>query len=185
MDHNPLISVIIPSYNSPDLWGTLASLAVQDYPHIHPVLVDDGSRSFSAAEAEEYLRSHNRGNLEQITVLQNPENRGTVRTMNRGLEHCRGEFIFNLAGDDCFADECVLSDWTAAFLTTGAQIMTANRSIWDEKLEHCISTEPRPEQIRSIREKSTGELFEELAKTNYIFGSCTPRTAESFRKDGA
>ena len=185
MDHNPLISVIIPSYNSPDLWGTLASLAVQDYPHIQPVLVDDGSRSFSAAEAEEFLRSHNRGNLEQITVLQNPENRGTVRTMNRGLEHCRGEFIFNLAGDDCFADECVLSDWTAAFLTTGAQIMTANRSIWDEKLEHCISTEPRPEQIRSIREKSNGELFEELAKTNYIFGSCTARTAESFRKYGA
>lgn len=185
MSRKPLISVIIPSYNSPDLWGTLESLTVQDYPHIQPVLVDDGSRQFSPAEAEAFFRSHDRGNLEQITVLQNPENRGTVYTMNRALKHCRGEYIFNLAGDDCFADERVLSDWMAAFLTTGAQVMTAHRSLWDEKLEHFISREPKPAEVRSIREKSPEDLFEELAKANYIFGSCTARTAESFRKYGS
>jgi glycosyltransferase involved in cell wall biosynthesis len=83
-----LISVIIPTYNSPDLWGTLESLTVQDYPHIQPVLVDDGSAHFGVQETRQFFQDRNRGNLEQITVLQNPENRGTVCTMNRALSHC-------------------------------------------------------------------------------------------------
>ena len=185
MNSKPLISVIIPSYNSPDLWGTLESLTVQDYPHIQPVLVDDGSERFDIAAAEAFFRDHNRGNLEQITVLQNPENRGTVCTMNRALSHCRGTYIFNLAGDDCFADPRVLSDWVEAFRQTGAGVMTAYRSIWDQKLEHCIGTEPTAAQVRSLREKSPKQLFEELAKANFVFGSVTARTAESFQKYGA
>lgn len=184
MSQFPLISVIIPSYNSPDLFGTLESLVVQDYPHIQPVLVDDGSRQFSVAEAEAFFRNHSRGNLEQITVLQNPENRGTVYTMNRALAQCQGMYIFNLAGDDRFWDPQVLSDWVKAFQETGAQIMTAYRSVWDEGLEHCFGTEPRDNQVRQLREKSPDELFEALAKANYVFGSATARTAESFRKYG-
>lgn len=184
MSQFPLISVIIPSYNSPDLFGTLESLVIQDYPYIQPVLVDDGSRQFSAAETEQFFSSRNHGNLEQITVLQNPENRGTVRTMNRALEHCKGEYIFNLAGDDRFADAQVLSDWVKAFQQTGAQVMTACRSVWDEQLECCFGTEPTASQVRDLREKSPQELFEDLAKANYVFGSATARTAESFRKYG-
>ena len=184
MSQFPLICVIIPSYNSPDLYGTLESLVVQDYPHIQPVLVDDGSREFSVAEAEAFLHSRNQGNLEQITVLQNPENRGTVYTMNRALTQCQGEYIFNLAGDDRFWDPQVLTDWVKAFQETGAQVMTGYRSVWDEKLEHCFGTEPRDHQVRQLQEASTGELFEALAKANYVFGSATARTAESFRQYG-
>ena len=184
MSGKPLISVIIPIYNSPDLWGTLESLTVQDYPHIQPVLVDDGSRQFDPVQTQQFFQRRNKGNLEQITVLQNPENRGTVYTMNRALEHCRGAYIFNLAGDDRFFDERVLSDWVEAFQETGAQVMTAYRSVWDEQLENCFGTEPTAAQVRSLREKSPGELFEELAKANYVFGSATARTAESFRKYG-
>lgn len=185
MSEKPLISVIIPTYNSPDLWGTLESLTAQDYPRIQPVLVDDGSRVFDREGTESFFHSHNRSNLEQITVLQNPENLGTVRTMNRALSHCKGEYIFNLAGDDRFADPQVLSDWVEAFQKTGAQVMTAYRSIWDEQLEHCFGTEPRAQQVRDLQSKTTGELFEDMAKANYIFGSATARTAESFRKYGA
>lgn len=180
----PLISVIIPSYNSPDLWGTLESLTAQDYPHIQPVLVDDGSRQFDPEETKRFFHSRNRGNLEQITVLRNPENRGTVYTMNRALTHCKGEYIFNLAGDDCFADPRVLSDWVKAFQRTGAQVMTAYRSVWDEQMVHCFGTEPTADQVRSLQEKSPAALFEELAKANYVFGSATARTARSFQKYG-
>lgn len=185
MTQKPLISVIIPTYNSPDLWGTLESLTVQNYPRIQPVLVDDGSRAFDREETEKFFCSHNRGNLEQIIVLRNPENRGTVYTMNRALSHCKGEYIFNLAGDDRFADEQVLSDWVDAFIATGARVMTGYRSIWDEQLEHCFGTEPTANQVRDLREKSPEDLFENMAKANYVFGSATARTAESFRKYGA
>lgn len=185
MTQKPLVSVIIPTYNSPDLWGTLESLTVQDYPRIQPVLVDDGSRVLDLGEVEQFFHSRNNGNLEQITVLQNPENRGTVRTMNRALSHCKGKYIFNLAGDDCFADPQVLSDWVEAFMKTGAQVMTGYRSVWDEALEHCFGTEPTADQVRDLRKKSPEELFEDMAKANYVFGSATARTAESFQKYGA
>ena len=184
MTQKPLISVIIPTYNSPDLWGTLKSLTQQDYPHIQPVLVDDGSRVFDLPQVEQFIRNNNQGNLEQITLLQNPENRGTVFTMNRALSHCKGEYIFNLAGDDRFADPQVLSDWVAAFQATGAQVMTGYRSVWDEQLEHCFSQEPSAAQVRDLQEKSPADLFEDLAKANYVFGSATARTAESFQKYG-
>lgn len=184
MDPKPLVSVIIPTYNSPDLWGTLESLTAQDYPRIQPVLVDDGSKVFDLRETEQFFHRHNNGNLEQITVLQNPENCGTVRTMNRALSHCKGEYIFNLAGDDRFADPRVLSDWVEAFIVTGAQVMTGYRSIWDEAMEHCFGTEPNAVQVRDLRKKSPEELFEDMAKANYVFGSATARTAESFRKYG-
>lgn len=184
MTRKPLISVLIPTYNSPDLWGTLESLTQQDYPHIQPVLVDDGSENFDLVKTEQFFQNHNRGNLEQIMVLQNPENRGTVYTMNRGLSHCKGAYIFNLAGDDRFADGQVLSDWVEAFVATGAQVMTGYRSVWDEKLEHCFGTEPTAQQVCDLQNKSPQELFEDLAKANYVFGSATARTAESFQKYG-
>lgn len=184
MTEKPLISVVIPTYNSPDLWGTLESLTVQDYPRIQPVLVDDGSRVFDVAQTEQFFISHNAGNLEKITVLQNPENMGTVRTMNRALKHCEGEYIFNLAGDDRFADPQVLSDWVAAFQKTGARVMTAYRSVWDEQLNHCLGMAPMAEEVRCLLEKTPAELFEQLAKANFVFGSATARTAESFTQYG-
>lgn len=180
----PLISVVIPSYKSPDLFATLDSLLEQDYPHIQPVLVDDGTPCFCAEEVQSYLQSRSRGNLEQIKVLVNPENRGTVYTMNRAVSECEGVYIFNLACDDELYDKAVLSDWVAAFQKTGAQVMTAYRAVYDGLLQNQLSTEPTAEQVRSLRSKTPEQLFEELAKTNYIFGSCTARTAESFQKYG-
>lgn len=185
MGQTPLISVIIPSYNSPDLFATLGSVTMQDYPRIQPVLVDDGSRDFDPDAVKAWFREHDRGNLEQVCVLQNPENRGTVYTMNRALKQCRGEYIFNLACDDELHDETVLSDWVAEFLRTGAQVITAYRAVYDEALQTCLSKEPQPEQVRDLETKSPKALFEDLARANYVFGSCTARTAESFRKYGA
>ena len=43
MQAKPLITVIVPSYNSPDLYRTLRSVLSQDYPRIQLIVVDDGS----------------------------------------------------------------------------------------------------------------------------------------------
>ena len=41
-----LASVLIPSYNSPDLKGAVQSVLDQDYPKIEIILIDDCSSSF-------------------------------------------------------------------------------------------------------------------------------------------
>lgn len=182
MQDTPLATVIIPSYNSPDLYAALASVLAQDYPRIQLIVVDDGSASFSRREVENYLQEH--GTLETFTVLVNNENLGTVRTLNRALLCSRGEFLFNLAGDDCFYDDHVLSDWISAFRATGAEVMTAYRGIFDEDLRVQTGRLPTAEQADKIRTLSPAELFEDLAQVNYIFGCCTARTAESLRRYG-
>lgn len=184
MKNLPLVTVVIPTYNSPDLYGTLDSVLAQDYPRIQLILVDDASVSFSKSDVEEYLRRFNRGNLESILVIANSQNRGTVKTMNLALQHCRGEFQFNLAGDDCFYDPQVLTDWVAEFRRTGARVMTAYRAIYDEHLEQFSRTEPTDRQIRKIQTKKPKALFEDIAKANFIFGCCTARRREVLEQYG-
>ena len=180
----PLISVIIPSYNSPDIFQTLDSVLMQDYPRIQLIIVDDASACFSRAETEDYLRQRGRGNLESLDILENPENRGTVYTLNRALQHFRGEYIFVLACDDCFYDSSVLSDWVAEFIRTGAQVITACRAVYDEALTQCLEILPTAGQRDKLRRMSPPELFEEIAGTNFIFGCCTARTAATIHKYG-
>lgn len=181
MQAKPLITVIVPSYNSPDLYRTLRSVLSQDYPRIQLIVVDDGSDAFEKEAVEAFLRE---GNPEMLQVLVNPQNRGTVYTLNRALEQCCGEYIFNLAGDDCFADDRVLSDWVEAFITSGAKVMTAYRMTFDENLEKLICKEPSLGQVQWIRQDSPQELFEKIAEANFIFGCCTARSAQAVKQYG-
>lgn len=184
MKNTPLATVIIPSYNSPDFYATLNSVLEQDYPRIQLIIVDDASDSFSENEVLRYLHKANSGNIESVHVLVNEQNRGTVYTMNRALQNTHGDFIFNLASDDCFYDSQVLSDWVAEFIRTGAKVITAYRAVYDEKLITCREILPTQEQVEKIRTASPDDLFEEIAKVNFIFGCCTARSASCIQTYG-
>ena len=147
----PLASVIIPSYNSPDIYATLDSVLMQDYPRIQLILIDDCSAQFPKEEVTAYIARHSGENLVRWQVLVNPENLGTVRTMNTALGLCEGDYIFNLASDDCFYDERVLSDWVAEFIRTGAPVITAYRKLYDSLLQTPLHIEPSPEQVCAIQ----------------------------------
>lgn len=180
----PLISVLIPNYNSPDLYAALDSVLIQDYPNLQLILIDDASDSFSANEFEEYIKTNIKGRSWEWCVLVNSVNQGTVRTMNRAFSLAHGEYIFNLAGDDAFYDGHVLSDWVTEFQRTDAQIITAKRMCCDSTLNREFGTAPDSEQIRKIQEYTPWELFEAIGPVNFIFGCCTARSAECMRRYG-
>ena len=113
--------MIVPTYNSPDLYLALDSILAQDYGRIQLIVIDDASCSFSRDEAEKYLCDNCQDNIEEYSIIVNERNMGTTYSLNRALKESKGEFIFNLAGDDCFYDSRVLSDWVHAFLETGAE----------------------------------------------------------------
>ena len=184
MNDKPLITVIIPSYNSPDIYATLDSVLEQDYPKIQLILVDDGSLSFSKEDVEYHIKSNAKSNIEEVQVLVNPDNRGTVYTMNVGFSHSCGEYLFNLASDDCFYDPYVLSDWVDEFLKTGAHVITAYRAVYDDQLINFKKIEPNECDVQKIKTFQPKQLFEDLAGANYIFGCCTARSAECIEKYG-
>lgn len=92
--NEPLVSVIVPSYNhSKYLAQCINSILQQTYKNIQLVVLDDGS-SDNSPEILEML------NKEYGFQLVLKANEGLCATVNRGLIIAQGEFIVIFASDD-------------------------------------------------------------------------------------
>ncbi len=96
--YRPLISVLVPVYNTPPQYLRLAveSVLAQVYPEWELCLCDDGSRDQSTREALERLPRLD----ERIAVTFLAENQGIARASNAALAMARGEFVAMLDHDD-------------------------------------------------------------------------------------
>lgn len=95
MEHQPLISVVIPVWNgAPYLEKCLTSILTQSVTDIEVIVVDDGSTDDTWAiltrMAEEDPRIH--------PIHQ--ENAGASVARNTALNHCRGEYVRFVDADD-------------------------------------------------------------------------------------
>lgn len=95
MEHNPLISIIIPCYNDWQYIEQAVNSALnQTYANIEVIVVDDGSN----AKTKEILKK-----IEpQITKLITQENQGQSTARNVGIEVANGNYILVLDSDDYF-----------------------------------------------------------------------------------
>jgi len=90
----PLVSVVIPTYNSADfLIQALNSVLNQTYSNYEIIVVDDGS-SDNTSQAIEPWRS-------QIRYIYQ-DNQGVAAARNRGIDAATGDFIAFLDADDLF-----------------------------------------------------------------------------------
>ena len=97
MKNNPLVSVVIPSFNHKDfVLKSIHSVLDQTYKNVELIVVDDGSSDGSV----ELLSAASR-KLGFRFIAQ--ENAGVCKTLNRGIqEFSKGEYICTLASDDYF-----------------------------------------------------------------------------------
>ena len=113
----PLVSVVIPSYNgAATLERTLESVFGQSYHNIEVMLVDDGSTDETVKLARE-IASHEK-RLHVITQ----SNQGPGPARNNGLRQSKGDFVAFLDADDYWDSECIFKLVTAA-ATSGADII--------------------------------------------------------------
>lgn len=180
----PLITVLMPIYNSPNVIASVNSVLEQDYGAIELILIDDGSCNFSANDMRSYLEIHAGHNLRNWRIIENTKNLGTVRSLNRGIRLSHGEIIFNLAGDDLFSDGRVLSDWVRAFEETSATVMLGVRENYNDDYSIFIGTTPNKCQIGWMINLTPDELFEKIAVDNFLSGCCTARRRDFFEKYG-
>lgn len=173
-----LVSILIPVYNSPDLFLSLDSVLYQNYPNIEIIMIDDASYCFEKKKVENYIRNNNRGNITYFCIECNEKNLGIVKTMNIATQKARGRYLFSLAGDDCFYDDCVISDWVLEFQKTGAKVITAKRQNYDEYLQTKGEIFPTKLQAWYLKKLNSNELFRKIATENFILGSCTARDAK-------
>ncbi|WP_088890484.1 glycosyltransferase [Leptolyngbya ohadii] len=111
MAYKPLISVIVPVYNTPEafLRDAIESVLAQVYPHWELCLADDASPDPHVREVlEEYA-----GKDDRIKVVFREENGHISRCSNSALELATGEYIALLDHDDTLPPEAL---YEVAFL---------------------------------------------------------------------
>ncbi len=102
-----LFSIVIASYNHDKyVIECLNSIKAQNYPYIELIVIDDCSTDTTYQLECEWFEE-NREKFHNIILLKNDENRGVVKTMNRGLEICTGDYILRFASDDCLLVDAV------------------------------------------------------------------------------
>lgn len=95
MNSNPLISLIIPCYNSEQtLRKCLNSAIQQSYNNLEIIVVDDGSTDGTSIIYQNFQSKDNR-----IKILKQ-HNSGVSTARNKGLEAATGEYICFVDSDD-------------------------------------------------------------------------------------
>jgi glycosyltransferase involved in cell wall biosynthesis len=102
MSDNPLVSIIIPTYNRADkLKSAIESVLSQTYKNIQLIVIDDGSEDHTSLLMESYPQAE--------YVIQ--EHAGQAAARNNGLRCAKGSIIASLDSDDLwnenFLERCV------------------------------------------------------------------------------
>lgn len=181
-----LITVLTLNYNNPFLYESIDSVLRQSYSDIQYIIFDDHSQKvdFDIGAVKKYIQDNNKGNIKEIIVKQNEKNLGIIKNLNRALKHVKGNYIFHLAGDDTFYDSNVLTEWVAYFKDTQAEIVTACRALYDEKLEKEICVLPEKEDIEILKTGDQKKIWDHLCLRNFIFGCSTARTKKCMDDSG-
>jgi glycosyltransferase involved in cell wall biosynthesis len=96
MNKQPLVSVLIPSYNSGKyLDDSVGSILVQSYSNWELIISDDCSTDDSFQIAQKYASKDKR-----IKAFKNAKNLGISGNMNKALKQCNGKYIAILDADD-------------------------------------------------------------------------------------
>ena len=98
----PLVSVLMSNYKTPVsyLKKSIESILTQSTTDLEFVIVNDGSKDDSRQVIYEYAQIDSR-----IVVVENEQNIGLPRSLNKGIEYCNGEYIARMDTDDiCYPD---------------------------------------------------------------------------------
>lgn len=92
----PLVSVILPCYNTENhIESALRSIIQQDYPNLEIIVIDDRS-SDSSWEIIQALAQEDA----RILAVRNEENLRLIKTLNKGIQLSRGQYIARMDADD-------------------------------------------------------------------------------------
>ena len=105
--NNPLVSVIVITYNSARfVLETLESIKSQTYQNIELIVSDDGSSDETTLLCKNWMQE-NKDRFVHSLVIEVDKNSGIPANCNRGLEKSSGEWIKLIAGDDLLLEHAI------------------------------------------------------------------------------
>lgn len=132
----PLVSVIIPIYNSADFLNeAVQSVINQSYHELQIILVNDGSTDLSATLMEEWKARDYR----IITI--HKENQGQASARLEGLNASTGEYIFYFDSDDILLPTAI-EQLVQRAGETGADLVVAPFLFCHTEVSYLSNTQP-------------------------------------------
>ena len=154
---NPLISIIIPIYNSAEyLEECLLSIKKQTYTKIEVILVDDGSMDGSILICQKFIENDERFRL----CVQ--ENQGVSTARNLGLQCARGEYIAFVDSDDII-DVHYIEYLYEAIKNYNVHISVCDRYIFSDNL-------PNVNGSSTVQIRDVNESFFERSMISNVWG---------------
>ncbi|WP_452224240.1 glycosyltransferase family 2 protein [Lacinutrix chionoecetis] len=94
MANQPLISVLIPTYNCEDyIKDAVQSILNQSYSNFECIIIDDCSTDQTVSKIKAF-------NDNRIKLIVKPKNSGYTKSLNYGLTIAKGKYIARMDGDD-------------------------------------------------------------------------------------
>ena len=95
--NDPVVSVLMSVYNTPVPWlrNAIESICLQTFEDFEFIIVLDHPSDQSGDIVKEYAKTDNR-----IVVIENEENLGLTKSLNRGLAVAKGKYIARMDSDD-------------------------------------------------------------------------------------
>ncbi len=99
LDHNPLVSVVVPVFNTPVryLMPMIYSVVNQNYPNWELVLIN------ASTDKKIHHLTRDCAQIDRRIKVIDTENKGIAVNTNIGLSHCTGDYIGLLDHDDTLA----------------------------------------------------------------------------------
>lgn len=168
----PLISVVIPTYNRKELCKrAVQSVLHQSYHRYEVLVVDDASTDGTSAE-------HLYGSSvvdTRLRYIRQPYNGGVAKARNRGIRHARGEWIAFLDSDDCWYPD-KLKKQVAWIDRNPDYTIVQTKEIW---IRHGVRVNPP-----KTHEKIAGNIFTQSLQRCMITPSSVIIKADLLEKVG-
>lgn len=140
----PLITIIVPIYNSEDyLEECISSITSQTYNNLDIILVDDGATDKSPAICDEWANKDMR-----VKVI-HKKNGGLSDARNAGLDMAKGEYVTFCDSDDVIDQEMIEKLLTIAN-DNQAKIVSCESLLYENGIESIIPFYHKKKEITII-----------------------------------
>lgn len=110
MEENPLVSVVVVTYNSAKyVIETLESIYNQSYKNIELIIADDCSTDNTEEICLNWLKEKS-VRFVYTLFTKTSRNSGVASNANNGIRRSKGEYIKTIAGDDILLEDCILNN---------------------------------------------------------------------------
>ena len=159
-----LVSVVMLSYNHEAFVSeSIESVLGQDFDDLELIIVDDASTDSSRQIIQKYAAEDRR-----IRVIPHEANCGIAKTANDGIAAAKGRFIAVIDSDDVWAKDKLTKQLDVVAYNDDLVVWSEGELI-DDKGQ--LLGKNITEMYGATSRKKSGNIFQELLRGNYIFGT--------------